>query len=229
VSHATLVQFSARTNKIADTQSILAIMSGANSYRGICTFIEVNRIGLNAVFGLSWRRAPAYTAIRYSLQGLDPGHIEQAFRKHAQQLEAAKATQERSSDEDARAEVKVITLDEKMLKHSFDNFHDRKAAQILSAFSSETRLILAHIEIDDKSNEIPAAQKLLSELKLDGQIVTLDAMHCQKNIPGRNPRRRLVDRATERQSTHIARKGRRGRRLQTNQRNRDAEPGIQPG
>jgi hypothetical protein len=160
--------------------SILAIVSGANSYRGICTFIEVNRVKLNDIFGLSWRRAPAYTAIRYILQGLDPDHIEQAFRKHAQRLEAAKTTPERSSDEDAEAEVKVIAFDGKTLKHSFDNFHDRKAAQILSAFSSETRLILAHIEIDDKSNEIPAAQKLLSELKLNGQIVTLDAIHCQK-------------------------------------------------
>lgn len=160
--------------------SILAIVSGANSYRGICTFIEANRSRLNEIFGLTWRRAPAHTAIRYILQGLDPDHIEQAFREHAQGLEEVGTAQKRSSGDGATAKVKVIALDGKTLRHSFDNFHDRKAAQILSAFSTETCLILAHIEIDDKSNEIPAAQQLLSELKLDGQIVTLDAMHCQK-------------------------------------------------
>jgi predicted transposase YbfD/YdcC len=41
-------------------------------------------------------------------------------------------------------------------------------------------LVLAHIEIDDKSNEIPAVQKLLEELDVAGHIVTCDAMHCQK-------------------------------------------------
>jgi predicted transposase YbfD/YdcC len=34
---------------------------------------------------------------------------------------------------------------------------------------------LAHIEIDEKSNEIPAAQKLLREIDAAGRIVTLDA------------------------------------------------------
>jgi hypothetical protein len=209
--------------------SILAIVSGANSYRGICTFIETNRGRLNEIFGLTWRRAPAHTAIRYILQGLDPDHIEQAFRKHAQGLEEARTAPKRSSEDSARAEVKVIALDGKTLRRSFDHFHDRKAAQILSAFSTETCLILAHIEIDDKSNEIPAAQKLLSELELDGQIITLDAMHCQKNISGRCRRKRPTDRSTERQSAHAARKGRGGRRLKTNRRSRNAGSGTQPG
>jgi predicted transposase YbfD/YdcC len=43
--------------------------------------------------------------------------------------------------------------------------------------------VLAHIEIDEKSNEIPAVQKLLGELDVAGHIVTCDAMHCQKNRP----------------------------------------------
>jgi predicted transposase YbfD/YdcC len=42
--------------------------------------------------------------------------------------------------------------------------------------------VLAHVDIAEKSNEIPAAQALLAELGLAaGAIVTLDALHCQKN------------------------------------------------
>ena len=55
------------------------------------------------------------------------------------------------------------------------------AKQVLSAFATDTHLVLAHIEIDEKSNEIPAAQTLLQELDIAGHIVTLDALHCQKN------------------------------------------------
>jgi len=65
---------------------------------------------------------------------------------------------------------------------------DRFAAALgglLSAFAVDTRLVLAHIEIDEKSNEIPAMQQLLKELKeldLAGHIATADAIHCQKNF-----------------------------------------------
>ncbi len=55
--------------------SILAVATGFNSYRGIVTFIDVHRRRLNETFGLTWRRAPAHTAIRYILQGLDPTDV----------------------------------------------------------------------------------------------------------------------------------------------------------
>ena len=75
---------------------------------------------------------------------------------------------------------RVVAFDGKLLKGSFDSFNDAKAKQVLSAFAVDTALVLAHIEIDDKSNEIPAVQKLLEELDVAGHIVTCDAMHCQK-------------------------------------------------
>ena len=159
--------------------SILAIVSGSNSYRGVVTFIDVHRIKLNQAFGLTWRRAPAHTAIRYILQGLDPIAVEAAFRRHAGQLQAACAKSGQGS----------IALDGKTLRGSFDTFHDRTAAQMLSAFATDTALVLAHVDIAEKSNEIPAAQALLVELGLaQGSVVTLDALHCQKNCSTAQPR-----------------------------------------
>jgi hypothetical protein len=153
--------------------SILAIVTGCNSYRGIVTFIGVHRRRLNAVFGLNWRRAPAHTAVRYILQGLDPAAVEAAFRRHAALLQAARATPGQGS----------VALDGKTLRGSFDKFHDRAAAGVLSAFATDTALVLAHVDIAEKSSEIPAAQVLLADLGVaDGAIVTLDALHCQKNI-----------------------------------------------
>jgi predicted transposase YbfD/YdcC len=52
--------------------------------------------------------------------------------------------------------------------------------------------LLAHIEIDDKSNEIPAVQKLLEELDVAGHIVTCDAMHCQKKPSKQRQRRTRI-------------------------------------
>src|SRR3981081_3267505 len=66
--------------------SILAIVSGANSYRGIRTFIKVHRRKLNKAFKISWKRPPAHTAIRYILQGLTAADVEKTFREHAASL-----------------------------------------------------------------------------------------------------------------------------------------------
>jgi len=153
--------------------SILAIVAGCDSYRGIVTFVDVHRRRLNVAFGLTWKRAPSHTAIRYILQGLDPAGVEAAFRRHAVLLQAARSTPGQGS----------VALDGKTLRGSFDGFHDRMAAQVLSAFATDTALVLAHIDIAEKSNEIPAAQTLLAELGVARDaIVTLDALHCQKNI-----------------------------------------------
>jgi len=158
--------------------SILAVVTGGNSFRAIETFIKVHRRRLNAAFGLNWKRAPAHTAIRYILQGLDPQAVEQVFRHHAAALHAATGPSRRA-----------IALDGKTLRRSFDNFNDRKAAQLLHAFDVQAGLVLAHVDIAEKSNEIPAAQQLLGELQLASCIVTLDAMHCQKK-PSKPPLRR---------------------------------------
>jgi hypothetical protein len=150
--------------------SILALVSGCNPCRGITTLVDVHRRRLNAAFGLSWRRAPAHTALRHILQGLDPAGVEAAFRPAAL-WQAARVTPGQGS----------TALDGKTLRGSFDKFHDRAAAQVLSAFATDTALVLAHVDTAEKSNEIPAAQALLAELGLAcGAVVTLDALHCQK-------------------------------------------------
>jgi predicted transposase YbfD/YdcC len=40
--------------------------------------------------------------------------------------------------------------------------------------------VLAHLDCNEKSYEIPAVQTLLGSLALTGSVVTVDAMHCQK-------------------------------------------------
>src|SRR4051794_26456443 len=102
------------------------------------------------------------------------------FRRHAAILH----------EQTSPAERRPVAIDGKLLRRSSDGFHDRKAAHLLSAFAPDAALVLAHVDCDDKSNEIPAVQTLLSELGLAGALVTVDALHCQKNIrAGCNSRR----------------------------------------
>ena len=152
--------------------TVLALLSGAKSYRGIITFLEQRRVLLNRHFGVDLKRAPVVNTLRTVLQSLDTEDLERAFRRHAKALVPAGAAGEKP----------VIALDGKTLRGSFDHINDRKAAQTLTAFASDAAIVLAHTEIDDKSNEIPAAQQMIRELGLTGVVFTVDAMHCQKNF-----------------------------------------------
>jgi len=155
--------------------TILAILSGATSYRKVHRFIEAHRVRLNKAFGFGWKAPPAYSAIRTILRGLDGGEVERVFRSHAAGLSGA------GPSEGVEA-MPVVAIDGKTLRHSFDAFNDRKAAHVLSAFAADEALILGHLEVDEKSNEIPAAQAMIKALALEGRLFTLDAMHCQKNF-----------------------------------------------
>ncbi|MEZ6052114.1 MAG: ISAs1 family transposase [Planctomycetaceae bacterium] len=72
-----------------------------------------------------------------------------------------------------------IAIDGKTLKGSFDRAADQSPLHTITAFATDTRLVLRQLSVDEKSNEIPAVPVLLTLLELEGAVVTLDAMHTQ--------------------------------------------------
>jgi predicted nucleotidyltransferase len=150
--------------------SILAIASGADSYRKIDIFITEHFKKLKKYFHVKWKHSPAYTNIRIVLSTIDSKELEKAFRTYSRKI--AKLDQRKTN---------TIGLFGKTLRGSFDSTSDTKSFQILTAFLEKERIILAHKEIEDcKTNEIPMAQTLIGELGLTNCLFTADALHCQK-------------------------------------------------
>jgi len=147
--------------------SILAIVSGAESYRKVHAFIEAHYTELDAISDLGWKRIPAHTTIRYIIRGVSSIEIEACFREYAAWLTA---------NADGK---RFVAFDGKVLRGSFDHFKDQKAIQVLSAFLTGSDIILAHEEIAEKTNEIPVAQELMAKLGLSGCVFTFDAINCQ--------------------------------------------------
>jgi len=103
---------------------------------------------------------------------LDPEAFTAGFLRWTQ----AVAEQSKASS------LPVIAVDGKTLRHSFDTASEQKAVHIVSAWASESRLVLAQTQVSEKSNEITAVPVLLRMLDIAGCIVTADAMSCQKTI-----------------------------------------------
>ena len=75
----------------------------------------------------------------------------------------------------------VVAIDGKALKGS-RQAKGKKLVHIVSAYSSEQKLVLGFEPVDKKSNEITAIPKVLEMLNLEGALITSDAMGCQRDI-----------------------------------------------
>jgi DDE family transposase len=175
--------------------SVLAVLAGATSYRGIRVFLGIHRERLNATFGARFRRAPAVNTLRSLFQALEPADLEAAFRRHARELHERAAP---------ASGPRVVALDGKTLKRSFDHLNDEAAAHVLSAFACEAALVLAHREVHGAPGEVPAAQALIGDLGVRGVLFTADALHSQKNLRERRPRRQRPAGPAEGQPARLA-------------------------
>lgn len=77
---------------------------------------------------------------------------------------------------------KLIAIDGKTIRRSFNRAAEKSAIHLVSAWSVENQIVLGQVKVDDKSNEITAIPRLLDMLTLKGTTVTIDAMGCQTAI-----------------------------------------------
>ena len=151
------------------TMVFLAMVSGENSLRGIAAWLEEQRWRLKKVFGYRRDDVPTYSTIRRALEEVDAVELENKLR------EWAKA----QSNDDLSLEWAGVAIDGKYLSGSRHSEH--KALDILNAFSHELGVVLGQRLVGDKTNEIPEIIPLLETLTLTGKLVTVDAMHTQRD------------------------------------------------
>ena len=75
----------------------------------------------------------------------------------------------------------VVAIDGKTSRRSGGK-GGKGAIHTVSAFAARQRLVLGQVKVAEKSNEIVAIPKLLDMLAIEGAIVTIDAMGCQRAI-----------------------------------------------
>ena len=148
---------------------IFGFLCGAKSYKTLCSFIEERFALLQVAFPSKMKRAPAASTLWRIIGLVDGATLEAVFRRHAAMHHGALGG----------GPAEVVAPDGKSLKGSYDTAHGQKMSQLFRAFAVGTKIILGHVAIMVKSNEIPAMQALVRELGLAGVLCTADAMHCQ--------------------------------------------------
>ena len=79
-----------------------------------------------------------------------------------------------------KKEERQICIDGKTICSTSTMKNHEKPMHVVSALIADYGISFGQIVVESKSNEIPAVRKLIQQLDIKGAIVTLDAMHCQK-------------------------------------------------
>lgn len=154
--------------------AICALLSGCNSFTSIGEFAKRSSQNLLKRLGCYFHKdqqrylAPSEATIRRILQSLEPSILEPILNDWLRRM---------SPEETDEA----IAIDGKTLKGTRSG--NTRPSHMLSAVLHEQGLTIAQVAVDKKSNEIPALRTLLDPLDIKGRIVTLDALHTQKNSP----------------------------------------------
>jgi hypothetical protein len=147
----------------------MAMMSGYCGYREIGCFLKRNEQEFRCSFG-AHHGVPCYVTIRDVLQSIDFDKFSDAFNRWA--IQYVPMCKGESKAIDGKAIGSTITH-----KHnSYQNF-----VSLVSVFSSQRGIVLSCKKIENKKgSEIPKVQELIKALDVEGEIFTLDALHCQK-------------------------------------------------
>src|SRR3954463_14545726 len=151
--------------------AVSAVIACAESWEDIELYERSKQAWLKSFLALP-NGIPSHDTFRRVFMLIDPDAFEACFVRWAQSLMG-------------KVEREVVAIDGKTVRRSGSRRHEHGPLHLVSAWASDQGLVLGQREVDGKSNEITAVPELLDTLHLEGAIVTLDAMGCQKDIAAR--------------------------------------------
>jgi predicted transposase YbfD/YdcC len=150
------------------TIALCAVMCGADTWVDIEEFGHAKRAWLETFLDLA-NGIPSHDTFGRVFARLDPEQFQACFLSWVQAINTVLPAQQ-------------IAIDGKTVRHSRDRASGKAAIQMVSAWASQTHLVLAQRHVQEHSNEQTALPLLLEQLELAGCIVSIDAMGCLPKI-----------------------------------------------
>jgi len=148
--------------------AICAVVCGADEFSAMAEFGRAKRKWFERFLRLP-HGIPSADTFERVFARLDPEAFERCFVSWINALTGS-------------ARGRVVPIDGKSLRRSFDRASGKAAVHMVSAWAAANQLVFSQLATDAKSNEITAIPRLLELLDLHGATVTIDAEGCQKNI-----------------------------------------------
>lgn len=148
--------------------AICAVICGADDWVEVELFGQSKEQWLRRFLELP-HGIPSHDTFGRVFRLLDPEQFERSFRSWIEAVQWV-------------TEGQLVAVDGKRLRRSHDHILGKAAIEVISAWATANRLVLGQAKVAEGSNEITAVPALLQILAIEGCIVTVDALGCQKAI-----------------------------------------------
>jgi predicted transposase YbfD/YdcC len=145
-----------------------AVLCGANDWEEIELFGKSRESWLKK-YGSFAHSIPSHDTINRVFSALSPEEFSSCFCRWVNSIR-----------QDFSREV--VAIDGKRIRNSHETYRGQSALHMVSAMAVENGLCLGQVATNAKSNEITAIPELLSLLDVKGNIITIDAMGCQRKV-----------------------------------------------
>ena len=169
------------------TITLCAVICGADDWVAVATFGELKEPWLRTFLALP-NGIPSHDTFGRVFRLLDPDELRRCFLTWVQAVIATPG----ETGAPGSLSQQVVAVDGKTLRRSHDRRAGKDALHLVSAWATESGLVVGQVGTDAKSNEITAIPALLRLLALEGATVTIDAMGCQTAIA-----RQIVDQGAD--------------------------------
>ena len=146
---------------------LLAVLAGAETFVDIARFGE-KKLELLRRFRPFRDGTPAHDHLGDIFATLDAQAFQRCFVAWVAAL--------------TKTPAEVIAIDGKTSRRSYQKKGSKEPIHMVSAFAARQRLVLGQLKVSEKSNEIVAIPALLDMMAIEGAVVTIDAMGCQRGI-----------------------------------------------
>jgi predicted transposase YbfD/YdcC len=154
------------------TIALFAVIGGADGWAAVVVYAKSKEAWLKTFLELP-SGIPSHDTFGRVFARLDPEALEACFRQWILTLVDLSGG-------------KLVAIDGKSLRRSFEHGWDKSGmTHMVSAFVQSNSLVLAQVKTDGKGQELSGIEKLLTVLDLEGAVVTIDALGCQKDIARR--------------------------------------------
>ena len=153
------------------TLALLGVICGADGWVAVAAYARAKEAWLKTFLELP-EGIPSHDTFGRVFARLNPEAFEQCFVAWISTLVELSGG-------------KLVAIDGKSLRRSFEHGWDKSGmAHMVSAFVQANHLVFGQVKTDGKGQELDGIAKLLAILDLEGAVVTIDALGCQKSIAG---------------------------------------------
>ena len=165
---------------------LIAMRGKFTSFYNAALFIKIRADYFRKFNLIKDNEIPSHDTLRRIFMNIDANELRDVIIKRIQEFLKKIVSSKNENDENSdKKTVRLLSGDGKNVRGSGrksgkNSTEGKRNVNVFNFYDASSGCCLTSIPLEDKDSEIPAFQQVLNTFKLNGAMITADALHCQR-------------------------------------------------